>query len=58
MTGIFLYFSPPHYRGENDWKTAKIKMALLFLAQDGVSRIHTMTRYKDGGFLDEFFLTV
>jgi hypothetical protein len=27
-------------------------------SQDGVSGIHKMTRYKDGGFLDEFFLTV
>ncbi len=46
MTGIFLYLSPPHYRGENDWKTAQIKMALLFLAQDGVSRIHKNGQIK------------
>ncbi len=27
-------------------------------SQDGVSGIHKMTRYKDGGLLGEFFLTV
>jgi hypothetical protein len=27
-------------------------------SQDGVSGIHKMTKYKDGGFLDDFFLTV
>jgi hypothetical protein len=33
-------------------------IAVPFLSQDGVSGVHKMTRYKDGGLLGKIFLTV
>jgi hypothetical protein len=41
-----------------NFSLSSTNMAVLSLFQDGVSGVHKMTRYKDGGLLGKIFLTV
>jgi hypothetical protein len=53
-------FSCSRWRFKNT-RTAvsfSLPMAVAFLSQVGVSGVRKMTRYKDGGLLGKFFLTV
>jgi hypothetical protein len=52
------YGHSPLFQGGVSGINNQLIIVVPLLVQDGVSRIHRTTRYKDGGFLDEFFLTV